>query len=71
MTVTLDELAQVQHQLEAQYNAILVGAPTDGKEVIKHTNLIELCGARQVIRQLIQQEQVKLAAPPGSTGPIL
>ncbi len=67
----LSELLAVQQNLDNQYNAVIANPPPDGKDVIKHTNLIELCGARQVLKQLIQQEQIKLAAPPGATGPKL
>lgn len=69
--MTLDVLQSVQKQLEAQYLQLLSTMDKADKPVIAHTNCVELMGARQLIAQLITQEQIALCAPPGSTGPNL
>jgi hypothetical protein len=69
--MTLETLQAVKAQLKLQYDQHLLNPPVDGKDVIKWTNAIELCGARQVLEQLILQETATLAAPPGATGPVL
>ncbi len=68
--MTLETLQGVQQELVRQYTAIKAQQAVE-KPVIQHTNCIELCGALQLIAQLIQQETIARAAPPGSTGPIL
>ena len=65
--MTIDTLNEVLRQLQEQLRVILT-APTE-KPVIQHCNAIEIHGAIQLATQLIQQEQIQLQAPPGSTGP--
>lgn len=65
--MTLETLQEVHRQLEDQLKAVTTAA-TD-KPVIQYCNAIEVHGALQLAKQLIQQEQIRLQAPPGSTGP--
>ena len=69
--MTLEFLQNVQVQLEQQLAAVKVvcGAPAGEKPAVPHMNAIEIHGALQLCRQLIQQEQILLSAPPGATGP--
>lgn len=66
--MTLKTLESVLVQLEHQYLSVL-GGITEEKPAMQHCNLIEVCGAIQLAKQLIQQEQIELHAPPGATGP--
>lgn len=68
--MTLEQLQSVQAQLRAQYKQRLELPLADESQLtLMHCNAIELRGALQLIAQLITQENVVLAAPPGATGP--
>lgn len=64
-------LETVYSQLDIQLQSVLTNPPPDGKEVIRHTNAIEVLAARNLMQQLIHAEKRIAAVPPGSTGPIL
>ena len=66
--MTLDTLNGVLSQLNAQYQTVVQQVAPE-KPVIQHCNAIEVLGAIQLVKQLIQQEQMVLASPPGATGP--
>jgi len=68
--MTLDTLNEVMKQLNEQLQAVKQQANLE-KPVIQHCNAIELLGAIQLLKQLIQQEELLVKAPPGATGPIL
>lgn len=67
--MTLDTLNEVLKQLQAQYQSLVAATPPPTENVRRHCNQIEVLAAIQIMTQLIQQEQIQLAAPPGSTGP--
>ena len=66
--MTLDTLNNVLGQLTSQMQAVLQQVNPE-KPVIQHCNAIELLGAMQLCRQLIQQEEILVKSPPGATGP--
>ena len=68
--MTLETLEGVLSQLNAQFQAVVQQVAPE-KPVIQHCNAIEVLGAIQVVKQLIQQEQMVLASPPGATGPAI
>lgn len=68
--MTLAFLQSVKRQLDSQRTTIATTTPTDASQaVLQHANLLQMLGASQLIDQLIRQEEVLLAAPPGATGP--
>jgi hypothetical protein len=68
--LTLEQLQSIQAQLKAQYKQRLEMPLADESQLaLMHCNAIELRGALQLVAQLIIQENVVLAAPPGATGP--
>ena len=68
--MTLDTLNGVLSQLNAQFQSVVQQVNPE-KPVIQHCNAIEVLGAIQVVKQLIQQEQLVLSSPPGATGPVI
>ena len=68
--MTLETLESALSQLNVQLQAVVQQVAPE-KPVIQHCNAIEVLGAIQVVKQLIQQEQIVLASPPGATGPII
>lgn len=67
--MTLPRLEAIRDQIKAQYNAHTAAPAVDGKDALKHCNAIEILSALRVLEQLITEERVALAAPPGATGP--
>lgn len=68
--MTLAFLENMRRQLQEQHDKLPSTANPD-KPVLLHCNYIELAGAIQLADQLIAQEKIMLAAPPGATGPDL
>ena len=68
--MTLAFLEMMLEQLNAQFKSVVEQVNPE-KPVVQHCNAIEVLGAIQVMKQLIQQEQATLAAPPGATGPVI
>ena len=68
--MTLEILEGVLGQLNAQLQAVVQQVAPE-KPVVQHCNAIEVLGALQLCKQLIQLEQQALAAPPGATGPVI
>ena len=68
--MTLETLEGVLSQLQEQFKSVVQQVAPE-KPVIQHCNAIEVLGAIQVVKQLIQQEQMVLASPPGATGPAI
>lgn len=68
--MTLETLEGVLSQLQEQFKSVVQQVAPE-KPVIQHCNAIEVLGAIQVVKQLIQQEQMVLASPPGATGPVI
>ena len=68
--MTLETLEGVLSQLNEQFKAVVQQVAPE-KPVIQHCNAIEVLGAIQVVKQLIQQEQLVMQAPPGATGPVI
>lgn len=66
MTLAILETVKVQ-LLDQREKLPLTADPS--KPTLMHCNWIELSGAIQLIEQLIIQEKILLAAPPGATGP--
>lgn len=68
--MTLEQLETLDHQFEEQLAALLAQKVVES-EAVRHTNAIELITAKHLMEQLIKQEKVILAKPPGATGPTL
>ena len=68
--MTLAFLEMMLEQLNAQFKSVVEQVNPE-KPVVQHCNAIEVLGAIQLMKQLIQQEKGTLAAPPGATGPVI
>ena len=68
--MTLEFLEMMLGQLNEQLKSVVEQVAPE-KPVVQHCNAIEVLGAIQLAKQLIQQEKGVLAAPPGATGPAI
>lgn len=69
--MTLAELEKFRDLVKAQLDALTKSQTAPGQETMKHCNSIELLAAVRTVEQLITQERLALAKPPGSLGPVL
>lgn len=67
--MTLEQLETFKQQLQREYQMVSQSPPEPGREAAALCAGIEVLAGIRTLDALITQEKIRLAAPPGPTGP--